>query len=173
MNKKLLVIIDYQNDFVDGTLGFTDSVNLYPLIKNKILEEEKNKTDIIFTKDTHDQDYVNTLEGKLLPIKHCIKGTNGHNLYRDLEGISKSHIVLEKNTFPCKDFYKVLENRFYEEIEIIGVVTDICVISNAVILKSIYPNSRIIVNSKLVASNNKEMESKAFDLIRNLHMDVI
>ena len=98
MNKKLLVIIDYQNDFVDGTLGFTDSVNLYPFIKNKILEEEKNKTDIIFTKDTHDQDYVNTLEGKLLPIKHCIKGTNGHNLYRHLEGISTSHIVLEKNT---------------------------------------------------------------------------
>lgn len=170
--KKLLLVIDFQHDFVDGTLGFKDAVKLYEPILERINIAALNNQDIIFTKDTHYQDYLDTVEGKNLPIEHCIKGTIGHSLYKELENISKNYLVIEKETFPSKEFYEIFKDKIYDEIEIIGVVTNICVLSNAVIIKSIYPNARIIVNSKLCASNDKVLEKESYDILKNLHIVV-
>lgn len=171
--KNLVLVIDYQNDFVDGALGFEDAPLLYEGIKERIKEAEKNKDEIIFTKDTHLENYMETCEGKNLPVPHCIKDSFGHKLYKDLEEISKKHTVVEKYTFGSKELFELLKDKEYDYIEIFGVVTNICVVSNAVIIKSLFPNTDIVVNSKLCGSNDKVLEQKAYDILKNLHIKVI
>ncbi len=166
--KKLLLVVDYQNDFVDGALGFLDAVKIYPNVKEKILNYEKNNDDVIFTSDTHKEDYMDTIEGKSLPIKHCIEGSEGHKFYKDINDLASHHLVLKKDTYPCVKLFSTLKGSEYESIEVIGVVTNICVLSNAVILKSLFPNTPIIVDSKCCASNNKKLEEEAYDILRNL-----
>lgn len=166
--KKLLLVVDYQNDFVVGALGFLDAVKIYSNVKEKILNYEKNNDDVIFTSDTHKEDYMDTIEGKSLPIKHCIEGSEGHKFYKDINDFASHHLVLKKDTYPCVKLFSTLKGSEYESIEVIGVVTNICVLSNAVILKSLFPNTPIIVDSKCCASNNKKLEEEAYDILRNL-----
>ncbi len=170
--KSLLLVVDYQNDFVDGSLGFKKAEDIYLNIKEKILAYEENEDDVIFTKDTHQQDYLKSLEGENLPIPHCIENTPGHNFYKDIEQISQRHLVLKKDTFPCYKLYSSLKDKMYKQIEIVGVVTNICVLSNAIVLKSIFPNTPIIVNSSCCASNNEKLEQEAYDILRNLMIEV-
>lgn len=170
--KSLLVVVDYQNDFVDGSLGFKKAQDIYPNIKSKILEYEKNNDDVIFTSDTHSNDYLKSIEGKNLPIPHCIENTKGHQFYKDIQQISEKHLVLKKDTFPCIKLFSTLKDKLYEKIEIIGVVTNICVLSNAIVLKSIFPNTPIIVDSSCCASNNEKLEQEAYDILKNLMVEV-
>lgn len=171
--KSLLLVVDYQNDFVDGVLGFEKAKEIYPKIKSKILTYEENEDDVVFTKDTHhSEDYFETIEGKSLPIPHCIENTPGFDFYKDIQQISERHLVLKKNTFPCYRLYSSLKNNLYKSIEAVGVVTNICVLSNAIVLKSIFPNVPIIVDSACCASNDSKLEQEAFDILRNLMIEV-
>lgn len=171
--KRLLVVVDFQNDFVCGSLGFEKAKELEKVILEKI-NEYKND-DIIFTLDTHEDDYLNTIEGEHLPVKHCIKGTSGHEIYGKIKEISKNYPCIEKETFASKELLHFIENKSftYESIEICGLVSDICVISNAIIAKAASPKSKILVDKKATSSANLKMQEMAFKMMQNLHIDVI
>ncbi|VYT63403.1 isochorismatase family protein [Clostridium tertium] len=177
--KKLLVVIDYQNDFVDGALGFEKAKTLEPLIYEKINKYIENGEKVLFTYDTHQKDYLNTREGKNLPVTHCIKGTNGHNLYGRLNNFinAKNTFYYEKEGFGIspKDMIKISEDigDDINEIEIIGVVTNICVISNLVLFQSQYRNSEIIIDAKLCASFDESLHEKTLDVAEGLQAKVI
>ncbi len=170
---KLLVVVDYQNDFVIGSLGFDRAKEIEPALCAKIEEYSNSGHDIVFTLDTHSQKYLLTDEGRNLPIKHCIKGTTGHSLYGKIAILARDRIQIEKPTFPSLELAKFIESKDYCEIELCGVVTNICVLSNAIMAKAAAPDCKITVDARCCASNDKAMEDKSFDIMQNLHVTVI
>lgn len=168
--KKLLIVIDYQKDFVDGSLGFECAKTLEDGIASKI-EEYKND-EIIYTLDTHYENYMDTYEGKKLPVPHCIKGSRGHELYGKIKNLLDGKRCFEKNTFPSLELGKYLEGKDYDAIELCGLVSNICVISNAVIAKAACPEAEIIVDSRLTASADDNLHQKALDVMKGLHITV-
>ena len=170
--KKLLIVVDYQNDFVDGTLGFEKAKLLEDKLETKILDYIYEKQDVLFTLDTHQEDYLNTFEGKNLPVKHCIDGTEGHFVYGKIFKYSRMFPNIKKNTFGSKDLLKYLEDKDYDLIELVGVVTNMCVLANAVICQSALPNSKIVVCKDLVAALDDEIENQCFNLLEKIFIEV-
>jgi len=180
--KKLLIVVDYQNDFVDGTLGFTGAELLDEGIARKVREYDRDTDGVVYyTLDTHHTNYLETREGKQLPVEHCIKDTEGWKVYGETEQAlwDVDAIPLEKKTFglcPLKisDGYTYFPNtNDVESIELVGVVTNMCVISNAVVFQARYPNSQIIVDASLCGSFDKEMHEKALDVMESMQMKII
>ena len=171
--KKLLIVVDYQVDFVTGTLGFGNALKIEDGIYNRINYYLQNDYDVVFTLDTHEDSYLSTEEGTYLPVKHCIKNTNGHELYGKVKELVGSNKVFEKVTFPSSELLTYLLDKDYDYIELCGVVTNICVISNAVIAKAAKPLAHIVVNEKLCASNDLEMEQKSIEVMKNLQIEII
>ena len=176
---KLLVVIDYQKDFVDGTLGFEKAVTLEQGIYDKVNKYLKNGDKVLFTYDTHYEEYLQTREGKNLPILHCIKGTNGHKLYGKIDDFSNSENTMhyEKRGFGIspEDMIQIANEvgKDIKEIELVGVVTNICVISNVVLFQSQYRNADIIVDASLCGSFDDSLHEKALDVIEGLQGKVI
>lgn len=168
--KRLLIVVDFQNDFVDGSLGFPEAAALDEKICRKI-DEYKND-EIIYTLDTHFDDYPSTQEGRKLPIPHCIKSTSGHELYGKTREKLTGKQFFEKNTFPSLALGKYIEGKDYDIIELCGLVSNICVLSNAVIAKAACPEAEIIVDSCLTAGADKELHEKALDVMRGLQITV-
>lgn len=176
---KLLVVIDYQNDFVDGTLGFEKATTLERNIYNNVNKYLQNGDKVLFTYDTHYENYLETREGKNLPVKHCIKDTNGHQLYGkindfvDLE--NTFHYEKEGFGISPKDIIKIANEigENINQIEIVGVVTNICIISNAVMFQSQYRNADIVVDGALCASFDEALHEKALDVLEGLQVKVI
>lgn len=171
--KKLLVVIDYQNDFVSGTLGFNDAVRLEDYLVELIKKYHKNKDDVIFTYDCNQENYLDTQEGKNLPIVHCIENSQGWQLYGKINDLAKNDKKILKNTFGSLELGNYLKDKDYNEITLVGVVSNICVISNAVIIKAALPEATIIIDCKGIASNDSLLQEKAIDLMANLHMKII
>ena len=159
--KRLLIVVDYQNDFVCGSLGFDNAKELEKGILEKIAEYQNDE--ILYT----------TAEGKSLPVPHCIKGTVGHKLYGGLADALKGKLCFEKNTFPSLEMAKYLEGKDFDTIELCGLVSNICVLSNAVMAKSACPNSEIIVDSSLTAAADEEMHQKSLDVMKGLFIKVL
>lgn len=171
---KALVVVDYQNDFVDGALGFAGAELLEPLIIEKINDCRKTGGKVIFTLDTHTEDYLNTAEGRKLPVPHCIKGTEGHKLFgRVAECVDDNDIVIEKPSFGSLELAGVLKEGGFEEVEFCGLVTDICVVSNVMIAKAALPESRIVVDSKAVASFDNDKHNASLEVMRSIQADVV
>ena len=171
--KKVLIVVDFQNDFVDGSLGFENANKLDEVIYSKIKEYKENGDDIIFTFDTHYEDYLDTFEGKNLPVKHCIKGTFGHNLYGKVATLCDSNDkCFEKNTFPSLDLANYLKQCNYKEVELCGLVSNICVISNAIMVKSALPNASIIIDSKATDSFDKVLHEQTLNVLKGLQIIV-
>lgn len=176
---KLLVVIDYQKDFVDGTLGFEKAVTLEQGIYDKVNKYLKNGDKVLFTYDIHYEEYLQTREGKNLPILHCIKGTNGHKLYGKINDFSNSENTMhyEKKGFGIspEDVIQIANEvgEDIKEIELVGVVTNICVISNMVLFQSQYRNADITVDASLCASFDDSLHEKALDVIEGLQGKVI
>lgn len=172
--KKLLIVVDYQNDFVNGALGFSGAENLDNLIYQRIFEYKLVGNDVIYTFDTHDENYLNTEEGKNLPVKHCLKGTKGYELYGKVGSMFDPNIdkYFEKNTFPSLELANYLKKQNYEEIELCGLVSNICVISNAIMAKAALPNAHIVVDHNLTASFDKKLNEETFDVLKGLHIEV-
>ena len=170
--KKLLVVVDYQNDFVSGTLGFDKAVELEDKLEAKILDYIYEKQDIVFTLDTHLDNYLETREGNMLPIKHCIDGTEGHQVYGKIFKYSRMYPNVKKATFGSSELLKYLENKDYEEIELVGVVTNMCVLANAIICQSALPNAKIVVCKDLVAALDDEVEQQCFNLLEKIFIEV-
>lgn len=171
--KKALIVVDYQNDFVDGTLGFSGAELIEEEIITLIKKFRSNGDLVLFTKDTHEENYLQTIEGKNLPISHCIKGTTGHNLTANLEQLVDQSPVFEKTTFPSLALGNYLRKVQPDEIYLCGLVSDICVFSNAIIVKAACPNSEIYVVKSASGSPNKEIENKAYEILNHLHIKTI
>ncbi len=177
--RKVLVVVDYQNDFVDGSLGFNQSEsiagNIYALVAKTI----KNGDLVIFTKDTHNADYLSTREGQFLPVEHCIKGTDGHRLYGELgifeDQINPNVLVLEKYGFGCENLCSAIEEAFGgepDEIDFCGVVTNICVISNIVLCQTHFKNAKINLHLDSCAALG-DMQKYSVEVIRGLGVNII
>ncbi|MEG0691918.1 MAG: isochorismatase family cysteine hydrolase [Oscillospiraceae bacterium] len=174
MEKKLLVVVDYQNDFVTGSLGFEKAVSLEKNICDKIKTYRENNDSILFTLDTHTDTYMETQEGKHLPVPHCIKGTEGAKLFGKLnELITDTDIFIEKETFGASGLVDYLKQNYFDVIEFVGVVSNICVISNAVIAKAIQPEALIVVDASCTASFDDSLNEKSLDVMQGLQMKVI
>ncbi len=170
----LLVVVDYQNDFVNGSLGFEGAERLEGPILRKIQKYLLDGGEVVFTLDTHASNYLDTEEGRNLPVPHCIKGTEGHRLYGNVERISKfASAVFEKGTFGCEALSEYILDGRYEQIELCGLVSNICVLSNAVIAKTAAPYAHIIVDARCTACADKELNEKALDVMESLHIEVI
>lgn len=171
---KALVVVDYQVDFVDGALGFPGAEKLEPIILDKIADCRRSGGQVIFTLDTHGGNYPETSEGRKLPIPHCIKGTPGHALYGKVAGAVKpDDIVIEKPAFGSLELADLLKRLAPEEVELCGLVTDICVISNAVLAKAALPESRIVVDSSACAAADPQAHERALAVMRGVQIDVI
>lgn len=175
---KILVIVDMQNDFIDGALGTKEAQNIVGNVVEKI---NKNKDNLIVaTYDTHKEDYLETLEGKKLPVEHCIHNTKGWELNKEIENALNDCKNVErilKLTFGYLDW----ENKLrmvtnlseIEEIEICGLCTDICVVSNALILRALFRNIPIKVDSKCCAGVSPETHEAALETMKMCQIDVI
>ena len=171
---RALVVIDYQNDFVIGSMGCADALALEPLIFDKVSEAIDNGEDVYFTTDLHDaEEYQNSAEGRKYPTMHCIAGTGGCEIFGRLKRLSTEATVIPKNTFGSVDLAKRLQALGYAEVELCGVVTNICVIANAVLIKTFLPECNVVVNPDLVASGDRELGEAALDVMASLGITVL
>ncbi|GHU40554.1 amidase [Clostridia bacterium] len=171
--KRCLIVVDYQNDFVSGSLGFPGADGLENRIIEKIMQYRENGDDILFTLDTHEEDYLTTQEGKNLPVIHCIKGSLGHRLYGKIEVLRKdTDKCFEKPTFGSDRLYEYLKNTPYVSIELVGLVSNICVLSNAVLAKTAQPETPILVDSQATASHDEKLHEAAMAVLKGLQVEV-
>ncbi len=172
--RKCLIVVDYQNDFVTGSLGFAKAEQLDDRIANKIVKYRNKGWEIVFTLDTHEGNYLQTNEGRNLPVEHCIKGTDGHKLYgRTAEMLKESDKCFYKPSFGSAELFEYLKAERFDKVELCGVVTNICVISNAVLAKTALPESEISVDSACVASNEDNLNKSALDVMQSLQINVL
>ena len=165
--KKTLIVVDMQNDFIDMALGTKEAVAIVPKVKAKIEEYVKNGDEIIYTRDTHGEDYLETPEGKKLPVVHCVRGTKGWEIADGLyvEG-SK---IIDKPNFGWPDWkYETLE-----DVELIGLCTDICVVSNALIIKAVFPDADVKVDKTCCAGVTPESHEAALTTMQMCQIDII
>lgn len=165
--KKTLIVVDMQKDFIDGALGTREAVAITPKVKKKIEEYQANGDEIIFTRDTHQEDYLNTNEGKYLPVEHCIEGSAGWMIAEELT--VPGAIYVDKPTFG----YLNWDQYNLEEVEIVGLCTDICVISNALIIKAIYPEIKVTVDAGCCAGVTPESHVAALTAMKMCQVEVI
>lgn len=169
---KTLIVVDVQNDFVTGALGTKEAQAIVGNVVKEVEEYRKNNDDIIFTMDTHGTDYMETMEGRKLPVEHCLIGTDGWNIIPELNVNEEKTAIIEKETFGYEHWGSII-NPETEEIEIIGLCTDICVISNALIIKAAFPNIPIKVIAKCCAGVTSQSHENALRAMQMCHIDVI
>ena len=173
---KTLIVIDMQKDFIDGALGTKEAVEIVPRVKQKIAEYVSRGDEIIFTRDTHFENYLNTHEGENLPVPHCIKGTKGWEIPSDIDIPECEHIDKIAFGYTAWDFAPADSKRItrdFDEIEIIGLCTDICVVSNALILRALYPENKITVDASCCAGTTPEMHEKALDVMKSCQINIV
>ena len=170
--QKFLIVVDMQNDFIDGALGTAEAVRIVPAIKEKI---EKFEGRVIFTRDTHGEDYMDTQEGRLLPVPHCIEGSEGWQIRTELDELRKEPAV-NKPTFGSTVLGKLLldenEKEKIESITLIGLCTDICVISNAMLIKAFLPEVPVIVDAACCAGVTPESHANALNAMRACQIQI-
>ncbi len=172
--KKLLLVIDYQNDFVSGTLGFPGAEALDRPIAEKIKAYRQAGDHIAFTMDTHDSDYSGTQEGRKLPVPHCFAETEGWQLYGETaEAARPEDIRFLKPTFPSLELANWISTQNYDHVELCGLVSYICVLSNAVMVKAALPEAEILVDARCTAGPDDALTGKALDMMECLHVTVI
>ena len=162
---KYLIVVDMQNDFITGTLGSKLAEAIVPNVVEKVKNFDGK---VIFTRDTHFADYMQSQEGKRLPVKHCIKDTDGWQICNELKPFVTD--VVDKITFGSVDLPKMITDA--DEIELFGLCTDICVISNAMILKATYPEVKITIDSNCCAGVSAESHNTALDAMKAVQIEV-
>ena len=171
--RKILVVIDMQNDFVDGSLGTAEAEAIVENVKQKIRTYAPE--DVFATMDTHSEDYMNTQEGENLPVMHCIKGTEGWEIRSDIAALMPEARIYEKPTFGSTRLAADLADIAREEeiqIELIGLCTDICVVSNALLLKATMPEVEISVAASCCAGVTPEKHLAALETMRSCQIQV-
>lgn len=177
---KVLIVIDMQKDFVDGALGTPEAQAIVPAVAAKVKKyNEMDNGVIIYTKDTHFSNYMDTMEGIHLPVPHCIENTEGWEIVPEV--YVEDSVVLDKYTFgrynlPNDVWATAMikyEGKELESIEVVGLCTDICVVSNCLILKSVYRDTPIIVDSSCCAGVTPEKHEAALEVMRSCQIEVI
>lgn len=168
---KLLIVVDMQNDFIDGSLGTKEAEAIVGHVAEKIAVYYKKKDCVIFTRDTHQENYLDTQEGKNLPVRHCIEGTSGWEISDKLD-VQESKII-DKPTFGSMELASyVRELEGLEEIELVGLCTDICVISNALLCKSALPEVPVKVDSSCCAGVTPQSHDNALSAMKVCQIEV-
>lgn len=171
--RKILLVIDMQNDFIDGALGSNEAASIVPGVAGRISEFDG---EVIFTRDTHFENYLSTAEGKKLPVSHCIKGSHGWQISSELQ-IPQGARIIDKETFGSIELAEMLSRENAElpiaEIEIVGLCTDICVISNAFLLKNSLPECEISINSALCRGVTPQSHENALAAMAACQINVI
>jgi len=183
MSNNYLVVVDMQNDFIDGALGTEEARAAVPAVVQRIKYAKALDWNIYCTKDTHyDEDYLSTQEGRKLPVKHCVFGTHGHELNSDVENALDGHLIhiYPKNTFGslcmAKDILAEVRDSEQKEgtvnIELIGLCTDICVLSNAILLKAFLPEANITVRASCCAGVTPELHEAALKAMNSCQINI-
>ena len=171
MMKRLLIVVDMQNDFITGALGSPQAQSILPNVREKTEEYKARGDEIIFTRDTHQGDYMETQEGRLLPVVHCAEGTGGHKI---ADGLNTDGCrVLDKPTFGSLELAKEAAAGEYDEIELCGLCTDICVVSNALILKARLPETKVTVDASCCAGVTEESHKAALLTMKTCQVNII
>lgn len=169
--KKAIVVVDMQNDFVDGALGTAEAQAMLPRMVEKLTAVRAAGTALVFTMDTHGADYLTTQEGEHLPVPHCIRGTAGWAIVEALRPFADAAAaVIEKPTFGATALPAALAD--YDAIEFVGLCTDICVISNALLVKAFCPEKRISVDAACCAGVTPESHTTALNAMRACQIEV-
>ena len=167
---KTLIVVDMQNDFIDGALGTKEAVSIVPNVKKKIAEYIANGDKVLYTRDSHDEDYMETNEGKHLPVKHCVIGSHGWKVADEVENIDCEHI--DKLNFGWTAWYDYYPELAMGDIELVGLCTDICVVSNALILKAMFPETNISVDASCCAGVTPETHNAALLTMKMCQIEV-
>ena len=169
---KVLCVIDMQNDFIDGALGTREAVAIVGKVKEKIASYRKNGDRIIFTRDTHSENYLSTAEGKNLPVPHCIKGTHGWQISSELD--TEGCEIIDKPTFGSYELAeRVAETEELESVELIGLCTDICVISNAMLIKARLYETPVLVGAGASAGVTPASHLNALESMKMCQIGII
>ena len=170
---KLLIVVDMQNDFIDGMLGTPEAQAIVPAVVKKIRKYTTGDRAVMYTRDTHYEHYLETQEGKKLPIPHCIIGTKGWEIKDGL--YTKDSIIVDKPTFGSKNLPLYISSNFHniESIELVGLCTDICVISNAMLLKAYFSEIPIMVDSKCCAGVTPESHNNALEAMKMCQIEIV
>ena len=182
--EKILVVVDMQNDFIDGALGTKEAVHIVPNVINKIKDYKDKGNTIYFTKDTHEGNYLDTQEGHNLPVPHCIRNTKGWELHPQIEHLSEElqstldeRIIFEKGIFGAEALAQTLRERIKDasqtEIELVGVCTDICVLSNAILLKTYMPEVVVKVDEACCAGVTPQSHKNALEAMKMCQIQII
>ncbi len=167
--RKTLIVIDMQNDFIDGSLGTKEAQNIVPDVAKKIKEYKENGDSVIFTRDTHPNNYLETYEGKHLPIVHCVKDTIGWQISDKLDFNIEKDIIIDKPTFGWTHW----DDFDFTEVEVCGLCTDICVVSNVLMIRANYPNIDITVDASCCAGVTPETHKAALETMKMCQINVI
>ena len=160
---KYLIVVDMQKDFIDGALGTKEAVGIVPKVAEKIQDFDG---EVIFTRDTHEEDYLSTQEGALLPVKHCIRGTAGWEICEELQPYCNGKII-DKPTFGSTELGEYLRRQGdAESVTLVGLCTDICVISNALLIKAFLPEVPVMVDADCCAGVTPESHENAMEATR-------
>lgn len=165
--KKTLIVVDMQNDFIDMALGTKEALAIVPKVKAKIEQYRTNGDEIIYTRDTHAENYLETPEGKKLPVPHCIKGTKGWEIADGLyvDGCK----IIDKPNFGWPNW----NEEILEDVELVGLCTDICVVSNALIIKATFPNANVKIDRSCCAGVTPESHSAALVTMQMCQIDIV
>ena len=167
---KILIIVDMQNDFIDGALGTPEAVAIVPYVKEMIQGFEGK---VFFTRDTHFADYLQTQEGKNLPVPHCVKDTEGWQIRAELDALRRTEAI-DKITFGSRDLIDVIGRESdVESVTLAGLCTDICVISNAMLIKAFFPELPLTVDAKGCAGVTPESHRNALNAMKMCQIQVI
>jgi nicotinamidase/pyrazinamidase len=169
---KALVVVDYQYDFVKGSLGFPEAEQIEDSIAEKIKKAKAEGDDVYFTLDCHDENYLSTQEGRNLPIEHCCT-EKGRALYGRVAELSEGSPKFMKKTFGSIHLSYEIAKKPYDEVEVCGVMTNICVVADAVLIKTVLPEAKIVVDARCVATNDAKLREETFDVMQSLQISVI
>ncbi len=165
--KKTLIVVDMQNDFIDMALGTKEAVAIVPNVKAKIEQYIKNGDEVIYTRDTHDENYLQTPEGKKLPVCHCIKNTKGWQI---ADGIYVDGCkIIDKPNFGWPKW----KDEDLQEVELVGLCTDICVVSNALIIKAAFPDAVVKVDKSCCAGVTPDSHNAALITMQMCHIEIV
>lgn len=161
-----LIVVDMQNDFIDGALGTPEAAAIVPKVAEKIKNFQGN---VIFTRDTHEENYLQTQEGRLLPVPHCIRNTEGWQIRAELDEL-RTQEAINKVTFGSEELAEVLKKADKEEqiksVTFIGLCTDICVISNALLIKAFLPEAKVVVDASCCAGVTPKSHQTALEAMK-------
>ena len=170
--KTALIIIDMQNDFIDGALGTKEAQAILPYVEKRVeAAEEDPDTLLVFTQDTHTEDYLATAEGKKLPVPHCIKPQKGWEIAPSLAPYAKNAVVIEKPTFGSTSLPEAVKD--CDEFILLGLCTDICVISNAMLLKAFYPERPVKIDAKGCAGVTPQSHDNAIEAMKMCQIEIV